>query len=78
MRFVDVKPGAYKSAEAFVKAAIIREAALSADRTGREQKKIVRATIKEAHDVYGDILVDIRLGRFDPVAAKRYVDGFPY
>lgn len=73
-----LKPGACKSPEAFVKASIVREAALSADRTGREEKKIVRATIKEAHDVYGDILVDIRLGRFDPVAAKRYVDGFPY
>ena len=64
------RPGAHKNAEAFVKAAIVREAALAVDRTSGEQKKIVRAIIKEAHNVCGDVLIDNGLGRFDPGAAN--------
>lgn len=71
-----MKDSAYKDEFAFEKAIIIKKADVVANRVANAVRKIVRATDKEANEVYGDILLDIRLGIWRPVQAKAYVNAY--
>jgi len=52
--------------------------AIAADESSKATEKSMRAVFKDVFCICGDILVDIRLGCFDPEEAKRIVDGFDF
>ena len=71
-----LKPAAHQDAAAFKWGVHVKRAHVNSKRCAAAVGRITRATDKEADDVYGEILIDIGCGRFDPVKAKEMVDRF--
>jgi len=71
-----LKPSACQSAAAFKWAVHIKRAHVTSKRCAAAIGKVSRAADKEADDVYGELLIDVGCGRFDPVKAKEMIDSF--
>jgi len=71
-----LKAAAYKDAASFKHVMKPKKADVLATRVANAARKVARAVDKEAEDVHGDILQDIRVGLFDAERAKAIVDGY--
>jgi len=73
-----LKDSAYKDEFAFLKAVKVEKADVLANRVANAARKIARATDKEGDEVFGDILMEIRIGIWRPAEAKGHVNAFAY
>jgi len=69
-----LKDSAYKDEHAFKKAIVMKKADVMANHIANSTRKIVRATDKEADEVFSDILLDIKLHLYNPATARSMVE----